>query len=101
MAKIVKGNIMGVQMYGEVSESDMANFKEFMENIANLKKSLTKLFNEQMAEMAMRKVLGDSQINITEGEVENLEMWETLYNQGLVFKSEKKQVGNVKLIDVI
>ena len=86
MANIVNGSIFGIRMYGEVTAKDMENFAEFMQSLENLKKSLGKLFNEQVAEMAMKQVLSNTRVELSQGEVENKEMWESLVEMGVVFK---------------
>ena len=101
MAKIVNGNIMGVQMYGEVTPTDIQNFAEFAQALVNLEKSLTKLFDERMAKMVMKNILGDTQINLSEGEVENAEMWEMLCQIGVVGKSESQKKSNSSRLTLI
>lgn len=94
MANIVNGSIFGIRMYGEVTAKDMENFAEFMKSLENLKKSLTNMFNEQVAEMAMKRLLSDTRVELSQGEVENKEMWESLVGMGAVFKKEHKELSN-------
>lgn len=95
MATIVNGMVMGVRMYGEVTESDVRNFADFTAALENLKKSLAKMFDDNMAELVMKNILADTKITITDGEVENLEMWENLYKLGVVNKSESQKQKEV------
>lgn len=99
MANIVNGSIFGIRMYGEVTAKDMENFAEFMQSLENLKKSLGKLFNEQVAEMAMKQVLSNTRVELSQGEVENKEMWESLVGMGVVFKKEHKELSNRMMIE--
>lgn len=99
MANIVNGSIFGIRMYGEVTAKDMENFAEFMQSLENLKKSLGKLFNEQVAEMAMKQVLSNTRVELSQGEVENKEMWESLVEMGVVFKKEHKELSNRMMIE--
>ena len=99
MANIVNGSIFGIRMYGEVTAKDMENFAEFMQSLENLKKSLGKLFNEQVAEMAMKQVLSNTRVELSQGEVENKEMWESLVKMGVVFKKEHKELSNRMMIE--
>ena len=96
MDKIVDGMIMGVRVYGKCTIEDMKNFGEFANALDTLKKSLEKMFDENMAEMVMKNILRDTKINITDGEIENEEMWESLYQLGIVGKS-KSQIKNVSV----
>jgi len=91
MERIVKGNILGIQMYGAFSRKDEENFLCFMDSVERLKMSLTRLFNAEVAELAMKHVLADTKIEISMGEVEDKERWEELYRMGVVYKSEDKQ----------
>jgi hypothetical protein len=90
MDKIVDGMIMGVRVYGKCTIDDMKNFGEFANALDTLKKSLAKMFDEKIAEMVMSNILRDTKINITDGEVENEEMWESLYQLGIVGKSKSQ-----------
>jgi hypothetical protein len=99
MANIVNGNIFGIRMYGEVTAKDMENFAEFMKSLENLKKSLVKMFNEQVAEMAMKQLLSNTRVELSQGEVENNEMWESLVEMGVVFKKEHKELSNRMMIE--
>ena len=99
MANIVNGSIFGIRMYGEVTAKDMENFAEFMQSLENLKKSLGKLFNEQVAEMAMKQVLSNTRVELSQGEVENKEVWENLVEMGVVFKTEHKELSNRMMIE--
>ena len=99
MANIVNGSIFGIRMYGEVTAKDMENFAEFMKSLENLKKSLAKLFNEQVAEMAMKQLLSDTRVELSQGEVENKEVWENLVEMGIVFKKEHKELSNRMMIE--
>ena len=99
MANIVNGSIFGIRMYGEVTAKDMENFAEFMQSLENLKKSLGKLFNEQVAEMAMKQVLSNTRVELSQGEVENKEMWESLVGMGVVFKKGHKELSNRMMIE--
>lgn len=102
MAQIIKGNVMGVCVYGEVSKSDIQNFQEFSVALENLEKSLTKLFDKDVATTLMKKVLGTTKLELSNGEVENLEMLEMLYSLGVVKKSthqrEKVTVGHSRFL---
>ena len=99
MAQIVKGNIMGIGVYGEIDKKDVENFNEFIQNVRNLKNSLAKLFNEQVAEMVIRQMLGETNIQIMEGEEENREEWERLHRQGMVFKKSRTEDNVRSLIN--
>ena len=88
MANIVNGSIFGIRIYGEVNAKDMENFAEFMKNLENLKKSLVKMFDEQVAEMAMKQLLNNTKVELLQGEVENKEMWESLVEMGAAIKKE-------------
>ena len=99
MANIVNGSIFGIRMYGEVTAKDMENFAEFMQSLENLKKSLGKLFNEQVAEMAMKQILSNTRVELSQGEVENKEVWENLVEMGVVFKKEHKELSNRMMIE--
>lgn len=99
MANIVNGSIFGIRMYGEVTAKDMENFAEFMKSLENLKKSLVKMFNEQVAEMAMKQLLSNTKVELSQGEVENNEMWENLVEMGIVFKKEHKELSNRMMIE--
>ena len=99
MANIVNGSIFGIRMYGEVTAKDMENFAEFMRSLESMKKSLGKLFNEQVAEMAMKQVLSNTRVELSQGEVENKEMWESLVEMGVVFKKEHKELNNRMMIE--
>lgn len=99
MANIVNGSIFGIRMYGEVTAKDMENFAEFMKSLENLKKSLGKLFNEQVAEMAMKQLLSNTKVELSQGEVENKEVWENLVAMGVVFKKEHKELSNRMMIE--
>lgn len=99
MANIVNGSIFGIRMYGEVTAKDMENFAEFMKSLENLKKSLVKMFNEQVAEMAMKQLLSNTRVELSQGEVENKEVWENLVEMGIVFKKEHKELGNRMMIE--
>lgn len=99
MTNIVNGSIFGIRMYGEVTAKDMENFAEFMKSLENLKKSLVKMFNEQVAEMAMKQLLSNTRVELSQGEVENKEVWENLVEMGIVFKKEHKELGNRMMIE--
>ena len=93
MERIVDGNIMGIRVYGKVTDTDMERFKTLMDALEALRKSLTTLFNDNVAEMALRNVLKDTHLSLSYGEVEDKENWESLVEQGLVFKSESEDNG--------
>ncbi len=99
MANIVNGSVFGIHMYGEVTAKDMENFAEFMKSLENLKKSLAKMFNEQVAEMAMKQLLSNTRVELSQGEVENKEVWENLVEMGVVFKKEHKELSNRMMIE--
>jgi hypothetical protein len=103
MAKIIDGMIMGVRMYGEVTMDDMRNFGEFTLALDNLKKSLAKMFDDKIADMVMKNILSDTRITVSDGEVENEEMWERLVAMGIVSKKEHgcKAVTNRMMIEVM
>ena len=93
MANIVNGSVFGIRMYGEVTAKDMENFAEFMKSLENLKKSLAKMFNEQVAEMAFEQLLSGTRVELSQGEVEDKEMWENLVKMGVVFKKEHNELS--------
>ena len=56
-----------VKPYEEYSNADIANFGEFVECIEKMKMILTKSFDEKIANMVIKNILGNTKINITEG----------------------------------
>lgn len=97
MANIVNGNIFGIRMYGEVTAKDMENFAEFTRCLENLKKSLSNMFNEQVAEMAFNHILSDIKVELYQGEVENKELWESLVKLGIVYEKKHNDINKICL----
>lgn len=86
MATIVDGMVMGVRMYGEVNEEDFENLGKLAAAMESVRKALTTLFNSEVADMAIKRAFGDTNLEIRRNsEVENLAEWQELLHNGHVF----------------
>ena len=86
MATIVDGMVMGVRMYGEVNAEDFENLGKLASAMEDVRKALATLFNAEVADMAVRRAFGDTNLEIRRNsEVENLAEWQDRLHNGIVF----------------
>ena len=85
----VNGMVCGVPMVGDCVEQDKKDVIAVIETLNDLKKRLTGLFNEQIANAVMEK-LGTTKVAFNEGKTPTAmtEALDTLTNMGLIHKSK-------------
>ena len=87
---LVKGNVMGVKVIGDVNSTDVKNFAQLAKALNDLRSALTELFDERIANALMERVLNGTHLEIERGTLDEATHndLETLYRMGLVGKSK-------------
>ena len=95
-----RGNIMGIRFYGEATEGDIRNLKNFADKLKDLQDALALLFNEDVAEKAIKNtILSQISVQAEVGIEQHTEELEELYRMGILQKTEsRKQKDNMHYI---
>ena len=88
----VNGEVFGVKVIGNITPTEVKNFAEVAEAVAQLRTSLTKVFNAEFADTIIHR-MGESKLLIEDGKIsEELQnQLRMLAAEGAIFKSIDEQ----------
>ena len=85
----INGNIFGVTVIGDITPAQIQQFAEMAQTVALLRKQLTALFDERIAEAIVSR-LGTCHAELKSGRMDErlMEELEALHRLGIVGKNE-------------
>ena len=85
----INGSIFGITVIGDITPAQIMQFAELANTVATLRKQLSVLFDDRMADMIVNR-LGTCHAEINSGSMDEKlrEEFEALYRMGIVGKNE-------------